>query len=426
VLTADLVNARRRGGELRLISFEGDARARASVIAGKVIGSILGEIGQTREDLLAVLASVDVEPRDRRLKDGLVKLALDRCEFEGGDDLDPEATRRDVFLRASAARAALDPLARFDRNEILVEVARRRGATAEAIESALFADLRGAHRLLCFDAQSPQALVEAYEHGQAQAVLLRATKVTVDVRCTSAGVLRSLFRRLKFLRLLHSITRAGEGFRIAIDGPFSLFESVTKYGLQLALVLPAFEQCDAFTLLADVLWGKERTPLVFRLEGGAGRAASLARSVLPDEVAALVRSFKTLGTAWRVTPNTKILELPGIGLTIPDLVFERGGGEAWPRETIYLEVMGYWSRAAVWRRVELVQAGLGERVLFAVSSRLRVSEEVLEGDLPGALYVYKGAMSARVVAERLEVLTLREGVPDALPTRGAPTQIVGS
>ena len=66
--------------------------------------------------------------------------------------------------------------------------------------------------------------------------------------------------------------------------------------------------------------------------------------------------------------------------------------------------MGYWSRAAVWKRVELVQAGLAERILFAVSSRLRVSEEVLGDDLPGALYVYKQTMSARAVAERLESL----------------------
>lgn len=414
MLTADLVHARRRGGELRLVSLDGDARARAQAIAGKIIGSIAGQIGQTREDLLAVLAAIDVEPRDSRLKDGLAKLALDRCEFDIKDDLDPEATRRDVFLRASAVRAALEPIARFDRGAILAEVALQRNATAEAVEGALFADLRGAHRLLAFEAPSPEGLVAAYEYGQAQAVLLRATKVTVDVRCSSAGALRSLFRRLKFLRLLHSITKTDDGLHIAIDGPFSLFESVTKYGVQLALMLPAFEECDAFTLVADIRWGKERTPLLFRLEGGAARGATdLADPALPDEVAALVRSFTALGTAWRVTPNAKILELPGIGLAVPDLVFERGGGEAWPLETIYLEVMGYWSRAAVWRRVELVQAGLGERILFAVSSRLRVSEEVLEGDLPGALYVYKGAMSARVIAERLEILTLRKGTTPA-------------
>jgi hypothetical protein len=72
--------------------------------------------------------------------------------------------------------------------------------------------------------------------------------------------------------------------------------------------------------------------------------------------------------------------------------------------------MGYWSRAAVWKRVELVHAGLAERILFAVSAKLRVSEEVLGDDLPGALYVYKHAMSARAVAERLDRL-VRERNP---------------
>ena len=88
---------------------------------------------------------------------------------------------------------------------------------------------------------------------------------------------------------------------------------------------------------------------------------------------------------------------------MPDVVFEKRDDDGAVRR-VYLEVMGYWSRAAVWQRVELVQAGLAETVLFAVSSRLRVSEEVLGADLPGALYVYKGTMSARSIAERLDRL----------------------
>ncbi len=94
-----------------------------------------------------------------------------------------------------------------------------------------------------------------------------------------------------------------------------------------------------------------------------------------------------------------------MGLSIPDLVFERRPPDG-PSERVYLEVMGYWSRAAVWKRVELVRAGLDERILFAVSAKLRVSEDVLDDDLPGALYVYKHALSARAIAERLEKLAL--------------------
>ncbi len=96
-----------------------------------------------------------------------------------------------------------------------------------------------------------------------------------------------------------------------------------------------------------------------------------------------------------------MLDLPGVGLSIPDLIFTRG------RDKVYFEVLGFWSREAVFRRVDLVDKGLSERVLFAVSSRLRVSEEVLGDEASSALYVYKGAMSARAVAERLDRLVAR-------------------
>jgi hypothetical protein len=40
-------------------------------------------------------------------------------------------------------------------------------------------------------------------------------------------------------------------------------------------------------------------------------------------------------------------------------------------------------------------------VIFAVSSRLRVSEEVLGETASAELYVYKGSLSAREVLRRL-------------------------
>jgi predicted nuclease of restriction endonuclease-like RecB superfamily len=405
VLTADLVNARRRGNELHVAALDAEGRARARALASQLLAAAASHVGRTREDLQLAFTSVDVGPREYRLKDGLAKLVEDRCAFAAGDGIDAAAVRHDVFALASTARAALEAADRFDRRAVLAAVAQQRGTSIDALEAALFADLRGAQIVAAFDAPSPEALVSAYEYGQAQAVLLRAVQVRVDVRCASAGALRHVFRKLKFLRLLHTVSPSewmGGAHRIVIDGPFSLFESSTKYGLQLALFLPALDTCEKWRLEADVRWGKERVPLVFRLAGGSAQAAGEAPP-LPDEVQALVHSFKALGTPWRVSPNSEILELPGVGLSIPDLVFERPYYGA-ARDRVYLEVMGYWSRDAVWKRVELVQGGLPQRILFAVSSRLRVSEDVLGGELPGVLYVYKQAMSARAIAERLDAL----------------------
>lgn len=417
MLTADLVNARRRGGELHLVALDGEARARAVDVAERLIETVVMHRGETFEELAAALGAVDTGPRDYRLRDGLVKLLLDRCTLDAPGGEDAEELRRDVFTLASATRAALDAGGKLDRGALLSEVAARRGLSVEALERGLFADLRGAQVVSAFDAIGAEALVAEYERGQAQAVLLRAVKLTVDVRSASAGATRALFRRLKFLRLLHVITRTEDGYRVVIDGPFSLFESVTKYGLAFALVLPALDGCEAWKLEAEIRWGKERRPLVFRLEGGSA-SARRDEPPLPDEVAALLRSFAGLRSGWRVAPCTTILELPGVGLTVPDLVFDKEGADGSQRR-VYLEVMGYWSRAAVWQRVELVQAGLADSVLFAVSSRLRVSEEVLGDDLPGALYVYKGTMSARVIAERLRTLPQTKRAPGPTKVPGA-------
>ena len=66
--------------------------------------------------------------------------------------------------------------------------------------------------------------------------------------------------------------------------------------------------------------------------------------------------------------------------------------------------MGFWSRQAVWRRVELVEAGLPYQIVFAVSHRLRVSEQALDDRERSCLYVYKGTLSAAAIARRLDKL----------------------
>jgi predicted nuclease of restriction endonuclease-like RecB superfamily len=181
----------------------------------------------------------------------------------------------------------------------------------------------------------------------------------------------------------------------------SLFESGAKYGPRLAMALPALEQAGVLQLEAVIRWGKERERLVFRYTHRASGGATEPPR-LPDEVEALRSALVRGDFGLRVKRSDAILTLPGIGTCVPDLELKGKDGRV-----AYVEVLGFWSRDAVWRRVELAEKGLGARVVFCVSSRLRVSEEVLSGELPAALYVYKGTMSARAVAERAKTLLAR-------------------
>ncbi len=394
MLTADLVRARRtKEGDLQIRGVHPKARDRLVTVARAYVAAAKEGVGQPREAFDDACAQVPVHNSDVKVAEGLLKLVTDRCDFSADDSVDPPEIRAAVFARAAEARREGE----FDRDAVLAEVASTRGTTVEALEAAMYSDLRQAHLMRGFDPPDPEALVDGYDLAQAQAVLLRATRVVAHVRCERSTGYSRLFRKLKFRRLLHTLhPHEDGGYRLVIEGPFDLFKQSTKYGLQLALMLPAIAECDAWAIDAQVRWGKDKARLRFQLDGARAGADEDDSERLPDEVAELKRRFEKLDAGWKVRSARRIIDLPGVGQCFPDLVFSLDDGRK-----VYLEVLGYWSREAVWRRVDLVEAGLETPILFAVSSRLRVSEAVLGDDLPGSLYVYKGAMSARAVAERL-------------------------
>ncbi len=399
MLTTDLVRVRRRGGRIEARRLGRGERERLLAAAEGFVAAAQAALDRPRAAFEAACDDVPCEPTDYKLLQGLRKLVRDRCVFETRGDVDPPAVRRAVFARAAAVRRALDDGAPFEPGAVIAAAAAECGLPARDVPDALFADLKEHQVLARFDAIGGPALVAAYETAQHQAILLRAVRVVVTFDRPDPGGFRLFFRRLKFHRLLYVATRQPGGVcRIEIDGPFSLFRSVTAYGLQLALLLPALDACACrWELDAEILWGPERQALQLHLEGEpAGAAGGDAR--LPDEVARLRDRFSEMKTAWNVQVAHELLDVPGFGLCVPDLVFTHAD----TGHRVHFEALGYWSREAVWRRVELVEAGLAQPIVFAVSRRLRVSEEVLDENLPGQLYVYAGAISARAIEERLE------------------------
>ena len=399
MLSPEHVRVRRQGGELKLLALGGSLRERALAIARDLALTAQEHVGRSREELETAWEALPVAPRERKLRQGLEKLVEEASEFEGGDAEHAAELRRELFGLATERRRG-DAEGAFDREAILGIVAERRGTTPAAVEAALYADLRSAQRLVACRAPDAEALVAAYERAQVQAVLLRAVRVTADVRCASGDAYRALFRQLKFRRLMHRVSpREGGGYRIEIDGPFSLFQSVAKYGLELALVLPALEACQSLSLSADIRWSQGTKPLTFRYEPAPGRGELVATSSR-DEVEELAEGLRAAGDTWRVAPAERVIDLPGAGVCVPDLALKRAGDGA----EVLVEVLGFWSRASVWQRVELARRGLGAKVLFVVSSRLRVSEDVLEDDGEAALYVYKGHINPRAVLRHAEAL----------------------
>jgi predicted nuclease of restriction endonuclease-like RecB superfamily len=406
MLPPELTRARKREGKLTLTPLSPAERARATEVSEALLGVTRAGLGCDREEVEASWAAVPVAAKERKLLLGLTHLVEARSEFTAPAGVEPEAVRRALFGHAAEMRAALGPGEYLDRSAVLARAAADLGIAAEQLDDAMFADLRSAQRLERCPVQSPSALVSDYELVQVQSVLLRAVRIEAEVRAARPDAYRDLFRKLKFRQLLFRIEPLQDGgYRLEIDGPMSLFGATTKYGLELSLSLPALMSCGRLRLKAELRWGKRREKLSFEQTYEQAPAAD-PHSGVRSEVVELLESLQS-NAAWQTRLSDQLIDLAaeGGGVLVPDLELVQAAAKGKPAPVL-VELLGFWSRDAVFQRIEAAQRGLAgrARMLFVVSSRLRVSEELLDGVEAASLYVYKGKINPQALLRKAEAL----------------------
>ncbi len=399
MLTADLVRTRRSQGVLHLTLLNAQSRVRALALADQTAALVRNMIGHTREEVNEALASIEVSIKETKLAEGIKKLIFDRCEFDDRGTVDPVQLRQALFLKASQAREQSES-ADFDRDAVVKAIATQFEQRPSDIEDAFYADLVGLHTLRNVQPFTPKTLIDHYDLYQAQAVLLRARSISVTLNNIAPQALRHLFRQLKFRGLLFTVESRGAAHVLHIDGPVSLFSASGKYGLQLALFLPHLAAMKNWELSAQLRWGAKAEPLAFKLNSEElSISAPHHDDTTTPELEQLREDIKALDGDWKAKPAERIFHAPAVGVLIPDLVFTHKR----TKSEVYFEMLGFWSREAVFKRIDAA-AKLNEPFLFAVGSKLRVSEQMVDDNASTALYVYKTKMNAKSVVEKLNTL----------------------
>jgi predicted nuclease of restriction endonuclease-like RecB superfamily len=357
-------------------------------VAERLLEMFRSQEGRTRGALEEDLKETFGSDPAQLVHQGLAKLLEDRCEFEVVSGHPPDRLRELVFSAAAARRreSAQTPGDAFDRAAVLAEAGAAAGMAPEAVELGLFADLRSEQRLVRFKDTTAERLLQRYNVALAQAVLLRSTRVHAHVRGEPPQRWRQLFRLVKFHRLVCEAEPTGpDAYCLHLDGPLSLFSATQKYGLQLALFLPALLLCRDFDLRAELRWGAQRKPKVFTLSSRDGLVSHYADTgtYVPPELGMFVELFRKKITDWDIVEETDLVPL-GSGFWVPDYrLIHRASGRV-----IFLEVLGFWRRSSVERHLERLRQHVREPFLLAVSDQLRVDDAELEG-LPGGVHRFR-------------------------------------
>ena len=412
MLTSDLVLARREGD--RVVPFRLESEDPAQLrLAEALIDLFSRHVGQPREVLNAALADFVGNSPAFRGPRGLVKLLVDDCaEFAlPSTPLPPSELRRRVFLAAaeqhplSLAPSMLTPVTALD---IHAEVAAAltaelgRDVQAEEIAAGLFADRRDQQRLTSFDAPTPRWLLDRYNLAQAQGALYRCIRMQLVAERNIPARYQQLFRLIKFHRLIHQITGDPEhGYEIELDGPASVLHCTTRYGVDMAIFLPALLWCTKWRLKAELQEPDGRMRWLVLDSATTNLVSHYKDQPLYDS--ALERTFaerfEKLECPWRLERETEIIHA-GQMVMIPDFRFRhRDDGR-----TALLEIVGYWRPEYLRRKfAKLATAGRNDLVV-AINAELHVGGRERErlDTLPGPVVFFKQALDPKAVLEALE------------------------
>jgi uncharacterized protein len=393
MLTTDLALHIQRGDKItpRYIDAQDPRQLQT---AADLILLVQQHAGKRRAELQQALDEYIGVGTDYKVLRGLIKLLLDRCEFESVSVREAAELRQKLFFKAVEQHPVVTAAAR---QHVLATLATELVCTPAEIVQGLYADLSDNQILTLFDELDATQLLERYNVAQAQALLYRCSEMRLWIAAENAPRTRELFQAIKSFRLIHAIRgNARTGYEVRLSGPVSLFHRSQRYGVQMSVFLPALLLQEGWQMRAEI--ETKRGKAFFQLDSTQRKLRShyLADEARPSEAMLnkLIQDWPSAGGEWALALNQAVLDLGETAL-VPDLVFKH------PQlGTAHLEMLGYWTPRHLQDKLLVLERGKVANYLLVVVEDLRCSREG-PASLPPHVLVCKTALKAKEVAKVL-------------------------
>jgi hypothetical protein len=364
------------------------------------------QVGQTQAELNRQLQELEGEDTNYRIKRGLAHILRNSfATFDMVSPLEPVELRQRVFALAAqstpspgAARGHLDNLSQQLTQELDREV------TVPEIRRGLYADLQDNRILIEFDAPTPEALLHRYNLSQTQGVFYKASEMVMHLYRNDPGQYKLMFRYLKLFRLMTYIEGdADQGFTITIDGPASLFKASTRYGVDIAKLVPAILHVSRWRLTAklqlkDSFTNQPKTRQ-FTLDSDCGLVTHYPPGKTYDSMIeeSFVNRWPTDKTPWRLEREVDLVPIPG-SVMIPDFRLVHPDG----REFL-LEIVGYWRPEYLRKKFAQVRKSERDNLVLAISERLNLEKAGVDvNSVPARVVWFKNKLQPKAVLDVLE------------------------
>ncbi|MFA6929197.1 MAG: DUF790 family protein [Lentisphaeria bacterium] len=330
MLTKNLIQCRLKGDKIQPILLDTNHPERLAE-AEELLAIFRQGQGMRKSELSSLLTPLLNNIRPLALGKGLYKLLEDRSIFSNPAELDyPEERRKLLTLSAKLLQNRQWDSPDEFRQALLQNAGEENPLLAQ---DGLYADLPENDSLVSFKDLNARQLLERYNIGQVQALLLSAECLELRVNSSEPAKLRRLCKYLRFFRLLCQIEAGKKGsdqeklLRLQIDGPASLFEHARSYGLQLATFFPAVCTLETWQLRAEVQWKEKKRILTLEQSSELVCPYHIFGAYVPEEIKLFQSHFKETVPDWQIVNESPFIRGEGSEIIFPDLSFKNAAGE---------------------------------------------------------------------------------------------------
>ncbi len=377
MLTKNLLRFRRVSGAIKLKFVETD-NANLLNLAGSLLALYDPESQPSRAEIEENSAAICNAEHDITLAKGLNKLIQDRCEFSHNATVKLPELREQLFTKSANFYENISEDATLYDLQSAVEKIQ----PPNDYQDLLYADLPESELLQTIKPITPKELLERYNVSLVQSFLLTSSSITLTIFEQDIAQLRRVFKYLKFFRLLATIkmsaktnaalTKLNAGksktpakIVIDIDGPLSLFESSSRYGLKLASFFPAVCALKKWQLKSNVKVGDKNYKLSVSEKEGLKSHYRNFTAYIPKEIQVFHKTFQEKSKDWKIVGSTPLIPLSGQEVLFPDLCFLHQES----KKIVYLELFHRWHIWQLQKRLEGLKSNddfiIGiERVLY--------------------------------------------------------------
>jgi uncharacterized protein len=404
MLPTDLLIHRQNGEEIIPKRLKLDKKTLE--LAVELIDCFREAIGKTQGVLERLLLELEGDTTDYKVKRGLAYILKGSfCTFEVVSPLEPQMLRERVFTLA-AKSVSSSQSTQVTLSKIADELSHEfeREVLPQQVHDGLYADLSENKIFIRFDAPTPEDLLHRYNLSQVQGVFYRASQLSLNAHRNVPGEYKLLFRYLKLFQLMAYIEGdADHGFTITIDGPTSLFNPSTRYGLAIAKMIPALLHVTRWSLSSILqtrdFYTNEWKTGRFTLNSECGLVSHYPPGKPYDSMleASFADKWDSLKSDWVLEREVDLVPIPG-SVMIPDFRLVHPDGR-----TFLLEIVGYWRPEYLQKKFSQVRRAERDDLILAISERLNLEKAGVKlNDVPARIIWFKDKLLPKAVLAALE------------------------